>query len=78
MRIHVRFLRETEEIQEALQKDGWQLEWERDDFLTAQHPLVQDETAARNRLLFGYSPLAKRWHSCCACAESSGLGAGNR
>jgi len=50
MRIHVRFLRETEEIQEALQKDGWQLEWERDDFLTAQHPLVQDETAARNRL----------------------------
>jgi hypothetical protein len=50
MRIHVRFLRETDAIQEALQKDGWQLEWERDDFLTAQHPLVQDEAAARNRL----------------------------
>jgi len=50
MRIHVRFLREEELTQEALRADGWQLERERDDSVTARHPFVKDETAARIRL----------------------------
>ena len=50
MRIHLRFLRRRELIQEALRVDGWQLEREQDGSVTAQHPLVKDETAARIRL----------------------------
>jgi hypothetical protein len=50
MRVHLRFLRRRELIQEALRVDGWQLERDRDDGVTAQHPLVKDETAARIRL----------------------------
>jgi len=50
MRLHLRFLREGDLIREALEKDGWKLEWERDDYLTARHPLVHDESTARNRL----------------------------
>jgi hypothetical protein len=50
MRVHLRFLRKSEVVQEVLQKDGWQLERERDDSVTARHPLVRDELAARNRL----------------------------
>jgi len=50
VRIHLRFLRRRELIQEALRVDGWQLEREQDGSVTAQHPLVKDETAARIRL----------------------------
>ena len=50
MRVHLRFLRRRELIQEALRVDGWQLERDHDDGVTAQHPLVKDETAARIRL----------------------------
>ena len=50
MRVHLRFLRKSELVQAALQKDGWQLERERDDSVTARHPLVEDESSARNRL----------------------------
>jgi hypothetical protein len=50
MRVHLRFLRQSEMFQEVLEKDGWQLEPERGDSVTARHPLVVDETAARNRL----------------------------
>jgi hypothetical protein len=50
MRVHLRFLRKSEVVQEVLQKDGWQLERERDDSVTARHPLVEDEPSARNRL----------------------------
>ena len=50
MRLHLRFLRKKELIQEALRADGWQLERERDDCISAQHPLVKDEITARIRL----------------------------
>jgi hypothetical protein len=50
MRIHLRFLRQSEITQEALQRDGWKLEWERADSLFARHPLVENEAAARHRL----------------------------
>jgi hypothetical protein len=50
MRVHLRFLRKGEIAQEALRNDGWQLEREQDDSFTARHPLVRDESAARNRL----------------------------
>ena len=50
MRIHLRFLRRRELIEEALRADGWQLERDRDDCVTAQHPLVKDEASARIRL----------------------------
>jgi hypothetical protein len=50
MKVHLRFLRQSEVIQETLQDDGWKLEWERHDSLFARHPLVQDESAARSRL----------------------------
>jgi hypothetical protein len=50
VRIHLRFLRKSGMIQEVLERDGWNLEWERDDSLIARHPLVKDETAGRNRL----------------------------
>jgi hypothetical protein len=50
MRIHLRFLRERERIQEALRRDGWALEWEREEYLKAGHPLVHDEGTARTRL----------------------------
>jgi hypothetical protein len=50
MRIHLRFLRESDSIQKALLRDGWALESERDDSITAQHPLVRDETDGRHRL----------------------------
>jgi hypothetical protein len=50
MHVQLRFLRERATIQEVLQIDGWDLAWETDDSLTARHPLVHDETAARNRL----------------------------
>ena len=50
MRIHLRLLRESEAIQQALQRDGWKLQWEGEDSLTARHPLVHDETTGRSRL----------------------------
>jgi hypothetical protein len=50
MRLHLRFHRKSEFVQEALQKDGWQLQREADDSVSARHPLVCNETAARNRL----------------------------
>jgi hypothetical protein len=51
MKVQLRFLRHSEAIQAALQKDGWQLVRQSEDSLIALHPLVADEAAARNRLL---------------------------
>ena len=48
--IYLQFLGESKAIQETLQNDGWKLQWESEDSITAQHPLVQDEVAGRNRL----------------------------
>ena len=50
MRVHLRFLQRREPIEESLRLDGWQLERHQDDGVTAQHPLVKDEAAARIRL----------------------------
>jgi hypothetical protein len=50
MKVHLKFLRRGEVSQEALQKDGWHLERQADGSVTAGHPLVCDEAAARNRL----------------------------
>jgi hypothetical protein len=51
MKVQLRFLRQSEAIQAALQKDGWELVPQGEDSLIALHPLVTDEAAARNRLL---------------------------
>ena len=50
MRVHLRFLQRREPIEESLRLDGWQLERHQDGGVTAQHPLVKDEAAARIRL----------------------------
>ena len=50
MRLRLRFLRRTELIQESLRADGWQLVRQRDNQVTAEHPLVKDEATARIRL----------------------------
>jgi hypothetical protein len=50
MRLRLRFLRRTELIQESLRADGWQLVRQRDNQVTAEHPLVKDEASARIRL----------------------------
>ena len=49
MNLHLRFLRQPEELREVLQKDGWRLEG-KDESLFAHHPQVLDEPAARSRL----------------------------
>ena len=50
MRVCLRFLRRKELIQESLRADGWQLVRQRDNQVTAEHPLVKDEASARIRL----------------------------
>ena len=50
MRLRLRFLRRSELIQESLRADGWQLVRQRDNQVTAEHPLVKDEATARIRL----------------------------
>jgi hypothetical protein len=50
MRLRLRFLRRKELIQESLRADGWQLVRQRDNQVTAEHPLVKDEATARTRL----------------------------
>src|SRR5262249_850442 len=50
VRLFVRFLRKPEVIQSALLRDGWGLEPAEDDSVTARHPLVLNEAAARRRL----------------------------
>ena len=50
MRVHLRFLRHPQQLRQALQNDGWQLETEKDECLLARHPQVSDEPAARGRL----------------------------
>ena len=50
MRLRLRFLRRRELIQESLRADGWQLVRQGDNQVTAEHPLVKDETTARIRL----------------------------
>jgi hypothetical protein len=37
-------------LQESLRADGWQLVRQRDNQVTAEHPLVKDEATARIRL----------------------------
>ena len=50
MRLRLRFLRRKELVQESLRADGWQLVRQRDNQVTAEHPLVKDEATARIRL----------------------------
>ena len=50
MRLRLRFLRRKELIQESLRADGWELVRQRDNQVTAEHPLVKDEASARIRL----------------------------
>jgi len=50
MKVHLRFLRQHGELQQALRNDGWQFEKEHDESLLARHPQVPDESAARVRL----------------------------
>ena len=50
MKMHLQFLRESGMIQKALEKDGWDFEWEEDGSLMVGHHLVPDETACRSRL----------------------------
>jgi hypothetical protein len=50
MKVHLRFLRQAGEFQKALQNDGWKLEPGHDQSLSARHPQVTTEPAARSRL----------------------------
>ncbi len=50
MRVQLRFIRKAAELQETLENDGWKLEWATDKSLSARHPQVPDERAARSRL----------------------------
>jgi len=50
MKLRLRFIRKHDLIEKALRADGWRLERESDDEVTAHHPLVRDEPAARIRL----------------------------
>ena len=50
MKMHLRFLRESEAIQRTLEKDGWAFEWKQDGSLLVRHDMVRDESACRNRL----------------------------
>jgi hypothetical protein len=50
MKLHLRLLRKAEELQEALENDGWNLQGETRELLCAKHPEVNDERTARVRL----------------------------
>jgi hypothetical protein len=50
MKMHLRFLRESEAIQRTLEKDDWAFEWRHDGSLMVRHDLVRDEIAGRSRL----------------------------
>jgi hypothetical protein len=50
MKVHLRILRQGEELQETLKNDGWQLQPEKDNSFSARHPEVLNEDAARSRL----------------------------
>jgi hypothetical protein len=50
MRVHLRFLRDSELSRKALKNSEWQLEGDGDDGVWAVHPQVRDESAARSHL----------------------------
>jgi hypothetical protein len=53
MNIRIELLRkhrQSQHLLQTLEKDGWAVQREPDQFLSARHPLVADEAAARSRL----------------------------
>jgi len=50
MRVHLRFLRNSDVGREVLENAGWLLERDVDDSVWARHPYVVDEPSARSRL----------------------------
>ena len=50
MKVHIQLLRQSEDLRQKLQNDGWKVEPEKHDSIFARHPLVLDEEAARSRL----------------------------
>jgi len=50
MKLLIRMLQHAEDLGQRLRHDGWKLERESDDNLSATHPLVPDALAARQRL----------------------------
>jgi hypothetical protein len=50
MRVHLRFLRNSDVGREVLENAGWLLERDVDDSVWARHPHVIDEPSARSRL----------------------------
>jgi len=50
MKVHLRFLRQAGQLQQALQADGWELQRNQDQSLVARHFNVPDEPSARSRL----------------------------
>jgi hypothetical protein len=50
MRVHLRFLRNSDVGREVLENAGWLLERDIDDSVWARHPHVVDEPSARSRL----------------------------
>jgi len=50
MRVHLRFLRNSDVGREVLENAGWHVERDVDDSIWARHPHVVDEPSARSRL----------------------------
>ena len=50
MRLRIQLLHQGEAVKDCLQRDGWQLDGESRDILSAFHAAVENERAARRRL----------------------------
>ncbi len=50
MKVHIQLLRQSEHLHQTLRNDGWSVEVEENDSISARHPLVLDEGTARSRL----------------------------
>jgi hypothetical protein len=51
MQVSIQILRDDQSVRAVLQKDGWHLQSEeRSDAMSARHPEVKEEKAARQRL----------------------------
>jgi hypothetical protein len=51
MDVRFQFLRQSSEIGKTLRDDGWQVETEGNNYLSAHHPEAPNEFTARTRLL---------------------------
>jgi hypothetical protein len=50
MKLQIQILRGGAAAVKSLERDGWKLEPEADDFFSASHPQVEDQPDARRRL----------------------------